>query len=76
MGDLRLESLLNHPVAAQSAGLLILALLCLVAHFAVRRWVVGGIERLVLRSKTDWDDVLHDARVFERMAGLVPAVIA
>jgi miniconductance mechanosensitive channel len=76
MGGFRLETLLSHSLAAQVLGLLGLALLCLVAHLVVRRWMVRGIERLVLRSKTNWDDVLHEARVFERMAGLVPAVIA
>jgi len=76
MGGFQLETLLNHSLAAQILGLLGLVLLCLVAHLVVRRWMVRGIERLVLRSKTDWDDVLHEARVFERMAGLVPAVIA
>jgi miniconductance mechanosensitive channel len=76
MDGFRLEDLLSHSLAAQILGLLGLALLCTVAHMAVRRWVVRGIERLVLRSRTDWDDVLHEARVFERMAGLVPALIA
>jgi miniconductance mechanosensitive channel len=76
MDGFRLETLLSHSLAAQVLGLLGLALLCLVAHLVVRRWLVRGIERLVLRSKTNWDDVLHEARVFERMAGLVPAVIA
>ncbi len=76
MGGFQLETLLSHSLAVQILGLLGLALLCLVAHRVVRRWMVGGVERLVLRSKTDWDDVLHEARVFERMAGLVPAVIA
>jgi miniconductance mechanosensitive channel len=75
MGALRLESLLSHSLATQILGLLILAMLCLIAHLVVRRWVVRGIERLVLRSKTDWDDVLHEARAFDRMVGLVPAVI-
>jgi miniconductance mechanosensitive channel len=76
MGGFQLETLLSHSLAVQVLGLLGLALLCLIAHLVVRRWIVRGIERVVLRSSTDWDDVLHDARVFERMAGLVPAVIA
>jgi miniconductance mechanosensitive channel len=76
MGGFQLETLLSHSLAVQVLGLLGLALLCLIAHLVVQRWIVRGIERVVLRSSTDWDDVLHDARVFERMAGLVPAVIA
>ena len=76
MDGFRLEELLSHSLAAQILGLLGLALLCAIAHMVVRRRVVRGIERLVLRSRTDWDDVLHEARVFERMVGLVPALIA
>jgi miniconductance mechanosensitive channel len=76
MGGFQLETLLSHSLGAQALGLLGLALLCLLAHLVVRRWIVRGIERMVLRSSTDWDDVLHDAQVFQRMAGLVPAVIA
>ena len=71
-----LQALASHPQIAQLLGLLALALVCLLAHLVVRRWIVRAIERVVLRSRTDWDDVLQEARVFERLAGLIPAVIA
>ena len=76
MDAAQLQSLLSHPVAIQLLSLLALALVCLIAQFVVRRWMITAIERLVLRSRTDWDDQLHSAQVFERLTGLVPAVIA
>jgi miniconductance mechanosensitive channel len=63
-------------VTIQLLSLLALALVCLIAQFVVRRWMITAIERLVLRSRTDLDDHLHNAQVFERLTGLVPAVIA
>jgi miniconductance mechanosensitive channel len=53
-----------------------LALLALVA-FVVARWgLVASIRHLVERSATVWDDALVDAKVFARLALVVPAVVA
>jgi len=67
--------LLRHPVVVQGLAVLGLGLACLVIHFLVRRVFVHAVERLVLRSRTGWDDVLHESEVFARLAALVPAVV-
>ncbi len=76
MEELLNYELLQHPVFVQALGLGALLLLCLFAHWLTRRFIVRGIERLVLNSRTRWDDALHDAELFERLALLVPAFIA
>lgn len=70
------QDLLAHPLVVQALSLSALALLCLFAHFVTRRFIIAGIERLVLTSETDWDNALQDAGVFNRIALLVPAFIA
>ncbi|MGH0028526.1 MAG: mechanosensitive ion channel family protein [Myxococcota bacterium] len=67
---------LEHPIIAQVIWLGALALAWLVVDFVLRRGVLRLVERIVLRSHTDWDDVLHDAKLFERLAPLVPALLA
>jgi miniconductance mechanosensitive channel len=71
-----LRSLANDPLVRQLTGIAVLIAACLVAHFATRRWIVRGIEKLTLRSASAWDDALHETEVFRRLAGLVPALIA
>ncbi|MGE4651700.1 MAG: mechanosensitive ion channel domain-containing protein [Myxococcota bacterium] len=56
-------------------GLLALAAICWLAHWVTRRFLVVGIERLVRRSETGWDDALHDEDVFGRLSGLIPALL-
>ena len=70
-----LVDLFEQPAVIQVMGIAGLALVCLAAQFVSRRFIVRGIEKLVLSSSTDWDDVLQQAQVFERLAALVPAVI-
>jgi hypothetical protein len=59
------REILDHPLAVQAVGLAGLALGVLVLHFLTRRVLIKGIERLVEGSRTDWDDALHRAKVFE-----------
>ena len=76
MEELLSHELLEHPLFVQVLGVSALAFVCLLAHWLTRRFIVRGIERLVLNSKTRWDDALHDAELFDRLALLVPAFIA
>jgi miniconductance mechanosensitive channel len=76
MEELLSHELLEHPLFVQALGIGGLLLVCLLAHGVTRRFIVRGIERLILRSETSWDDALHDAELFQRLALLVPAFIA
>lgn len=67
---------LEHPIIAQVIWLGVLALAWVALDLVLRRGVLRLLERLVLRSRTDWDDVLHEAKLFERLAPLVPALLA
>lgn len=70
-----LVDLLRHPVVVQALAVAGLGLACLAVHFVLRRVLVGAIERLVLRSRTGWDDALQQAEVFRRLVALVPAAL-
>ena len=71
-----LSEIAGHPLSQLVQALLALAAICWLAQWLPRRFVVAGIEKLVQRSETGWDDALHDEDVFGRLAGLVPAVVA
>ncbi len=70
------REILEHPLAIQALGLGALALGVLLLHFLTRRVLIRGIEHLVEGSRTDWDDALHHAKVFERIVAIVPALLA
>jgi len=54
------------------AAILIFAVL---AYFVAKKLLVGLMNRLVSKTRTELDDVLVDNRVFDRLAHLVPAVV-
>jgi miniconductance mechanosensitive channel len=49
--------------------------LALLADFVVKRIIITTITRIARRSKTDWDDIFVERRVFNRLAHLAPAII-
>ena len=55
------------------AGLLLLA--AMVAHFVTKAIVLRLVKAAAKRSKTTWDDALLEAKVFSRLAHMVPGVI-
>ena len=44
-------------------------------HQVVKRILVGTIRRLAKRTKTRWDDILVEQRLFSRLAHLAPAAV-
>jgi len=71
-----IAQIVGHPLSQLALGLLALAAVCWITQLLSRRFVVAGIEKLVRRSETGWDDALHDEKVFERLASLIPAMLA
>ncbi len=53
-------------------GLLLLAVL---SHYVTKSRVIAVVEKLVLRSKNQWDDLLLKHQVFERFVLLIPLFI-
>lgn len=53
-------------------GLLIIAIL---SHYVTKSRVIAVVEKLVLRSKNQWDDLLLKHQVFERFVLLIPLFI-
>jgi miniconductance mechanosensitive channel len=50
--------------------------LCWLVHVLTRRLASRFVHHVVLKSQTEWDDALHDAKVFDRAVALVPVFVA
>jgi miniconductance mechanosensitive channel len=50
-------------------------LLALVAKWVSRKIIQHGVERLIRRSRTRWDNFLYERKFFGRLSHVVPAVI-
>ncbi len=65
----------RYPLAYQLtavAGLLVAAWLF---HLLLRRVIVAAIDRFIRATSATWDDALQQAKVFDRLAVLVPIVV-
>jgi miniconductance mechanosensitive channel len=74
--------LLNHGLSANMVNpikvltiLAILFILSLIAHFIARRIIVKIIRHLVEKSKNQYDDIILERKVFDRLAHFAPAII-
>jgi miniconductance mechanosensitive channel len=56
-------------------GVFFILLLAFLSDVTTRRILVIVIARLVARTKTIWDDILLERRVFNRLSHLAPAII-
>jgi len=62
-------------LAAQTAGLLLVALVAYLSDKVAGRVLLTAIHRIVKRTAFQWDDQLLEARVFHRLAHLAPATV-
>ncbi|MEM9381155.1 MAG: mechanosensitive ion channel domain-containing protein [Planctomycetota bacterium] len=51
------------------------AVLAWISNFVARRIIVRGVRAVVTRTKTKWDDVLVEHRVFQRLSQIAPAAV-
>lgn len=65
----------RYPVAYQFAAVTGLLALAWMFHLLLRRVIVAAIDRFIRASSTSWDDALQQAKVFDRLAVLVPIVV-
>jgi miniconductance mechanosensitive channel len=71
----QVAQLFEDPTMIRIVGLAGLLGVCAIANWVMHRFVVRGVEKLALRSASKWDDALHEAQVFDRLAPLIPALI-
>ena len=60
---------------ATGAGVLIVAILSLLANYIAKTVILRLVGSLVERTKFTWDDILVQRRVFGRLSHLAPAVV-
>jgi miniconductance mechanosensitive channel len=72
---LGLAPLLENPIALQAVSLAGLVFASWISLHIVRRIMVVGIRTFVAKSSVQWDDRLVDAKLFIRLAHLVPALV-
>ncbi|MCZ6915813.1 MAG: mechanosensitive ion channel [Gemmatimonadetes bacterium] len=64
-----------NPLPAMVLGLAALGIAAYVGNTIAKRRILALVSLMVKRSQSDWGDVLHRYRVFERLVRLVPAAI-
>ena len=62
-------------VAVDSAQVVVVLTIALIANFIVKRLLLNIVNRLARRTATDWDDVLVAHKTFHRLAQLAPAIV-
>jgi len=54
---------------------LIVILICLLVHFIIKKVIFKYMTRIVKRTKYEWDDLLLNSKLFDRVANFVPGII-
>lgn len=54
---------------------IIIVILAILSFFIARYFIIKTVHIIVARSKTKWDDILAEKRVFIRLAYLAPAIV-
>ena len=62
-------------MAATAIGILAVVVLAVIANFVAKRVLLRAVVTLAERTKTSWDDVLIERRVFHRFAHIAPALV-
>ncbi|NQY10843.1 MAG: mechanosensitive ion channel family protein [Flavobacteriales bacterium] len=53
----------------------ILVIVCLIANWITKKFIVKGIQSVIEKSKNDWDDIFVEKEVFHSLSKLVPLII-
>lgn len=62
-------------VTKDIAGFFLVLLVSAIAFLITRKIIVGIIHRVTVKTKTDWDDIMAEEKVFSRLAYFIPAWI-
>ncbi|MFO8129247.1 MAG: mechanosensitive ion channel [Bacteroidales bacterium] len=57
------------------AAVFFILLVAVIAYFITKKLLIRGVHTLALRSKSTWDDILVEKKVFRRLAYVAPAII-
>lgn len=76
------ELLVAYGVNLENAGILtrsiliVLAIISsIIANIIAKRIVVNVVDRIIARTKSQWDDIFHKRKVFEKLSHFAPAAI-
>ena len=72
--DIASNRLADYPLIATMIGVVVLAVVALIADLVAKRQLVRLLRGLARRTRGTWDDALIDQQVFSRFAQIVPAV--
>lgn len=53
----------------------IILLICLIANIIVKKIVLRILTRIIINNKYQWDNIMLEHKVFQRLAKFVPAII-
>jgi len=70
-----LQSMGSNELVQGTAILAIAFLSSVLVYIITRRYLLALVDKVAARSKTQWDDILVESRVFRRLALLVPALV-
>ncbi|MBW3670614.1 MAG: mechanosensitive ion channel family protein [Acidobacteria bacterium] len=65
----------SYPGAAALVGAVVLFLVAVLSHMITRRYLLRILEKIILNTKFQWDDVLLQHRVLRRAALLAPVFV-
>ncbi len=54
---------------------MVLFVICFLSDLVAKKVLLGAIKKLAIKSKTDWDDLFIEKKVFHNIAHLVPALV-
>ncbi len=55
--------------------ILVIILLAWLANFIAKRIILGTLHLMVKKSKTNWDDIIFERKVFNRLSLIAPAAV-
>ena len=58
-----------------TVDIIAILLIAVVADWITKRIISQVIKKIVDRSKTDWDDIIYEKGVFNKLSHLVPALL-
>lgn len=62
-------------IIRESSAIVFILLVSVIGFFLTRFFLIRAVHILALRSKTKWDDILIEKKVFRRLAYIAPALI-
>ena len=76
------NQLLKYEINSTLAGylsitimILLITIICIVANFITKKVVIRIITHIVATTKSQWDNMLLDRKVFHKLSHIVPAII-